>query len=103
MKLIRIFLMNFFMATFLIGTIALHSLGSFINGVCFMCFQTGSKTNKKTPSEVSLQKGFWLFYQFTVFVVKVIFEIRISIPRLDFYPFFVLQKPFGAHAWETFG
>ena len=61
-----------------------------------------TRKNKKTPSEVRLQKGFWLFYQSTIFVVEVIFEIRIRIAGLNFYPFFVLQKPFGSNTWESF-
>lgn len=45
--------------------------------------------HKKTPLRLG-PKGFGLFYQIPVFIVKVIFEIRIGIPGLDFHPFFML-------------
>ena len=44
-----------------------------------------------------------LLYQFPVSVVKVIFQIRVSVSWYNFNPAFVVQEPFPAGGWKTFG
>lgn len=57
---------------------------------------------KKNASQINERRLLMLLDLFPVLVVKVIFQIRVSISWYYFYPALMVKEPFGAGRWKTF-